>query len=65
MKYPMEFNKGSAMKKTYGIVIKRRETAQRPVAIAIGTSEGSRIVQSTARRVIQTHQRVIKALANR
>ncbi|WP_186332276.1 hypothetical protein [Bordetella genomosp. 13] len=49
----------------YGIVIKPRTEATRPVDIKLTGKEGSRVVLSAAKRVLVTHEKVIKALANR
>ncbi len=54
------------MKKNYGIKLKAKPTVpQRPVAMALSTKEGSRVVLSAAKRVISTHKQVIEALAKR
>jgi hypothetical protein len=51
--------------KNYGVTIKVRTSPQRPVEMQLKCSEGSRVVMSAAKRVIATHEKVIKALANR
>ena len=53
------------MKKTYGVELKARTGTQKPVAMTLSNTEGSRVVLSAAKKVIQTHSKVIKALANR
>jgi hypothetical protein len=53
------------MKKTYGVVLKPRQEKLRPVEMSLASPEGSRVVMSAAKRVIATHEKVIKALANR
>ncbi|GLS05960.1 hypothetical protein GCM10007860_31240 [Chitiniphilus shinanonensis] len=52
------------MKKNYGLSLKERPPL-RPVAMQLDGSEGSRVVQNAAKRVYRTHQKVIKALADR
>jgi hypothetical protein len=52
-------------KKSYGIAIKPRSEPQRPVEMKLTGSEGSRVVLSAAKRVIATHEKVLKALAKR
>jgi hypothetical protein len=51
--------------KNYRVTIKVRTSPQRPVEMQLKGSEGSRVVMSAAKRVIATHEKVIKALANR
>lgn len=51
--------------KSYGVAIKKRSTPQRPVEMKLTGTEGSRVVISAAKRVIATHDKVIKALAKR
>ena len=53
------------MKKTYGVTLKTKTEKQRPVQMSISDKDGSRVVLSAAKRVISTHGKVIKALANR
>jgi len=53
------------MKKYHGIVIKPRKTLTRPVEMKLVGEEGTRVVISAAKRVLVTHEKVIKALANR
>jgi hypothetical protein len=53
------------MKKTYGVKLKQRADKQRPVSMELQGKDGSRVVLSAAKRVISTHAKVIKALANR
>jgi hypothetical protein len=53
------------MKKTYGIEVKARTSPQRPVKIDLSGKEGSRVVNTAAKRVITTHAHAIKALAKR
>lgn len=53
------------MKKTYGVTLKTRTEKQRPVQMSLTNKDGSRVVKSAAKRVISTHAKVIKALANR
>jgi hypothetical protein len=38
---------------------------QKPVLMDLSGDQGSRIVMNAARKVLKTHQKVIKALANR
>jgi hypothetical protein len=52
-------------KKLYGITIKERSEPQRPVEMKLTGSAGLRVVLSAAKRVIATHEQVIKALAKR
>ncbi len=52
-------------KKNYGIDVKKRTGSLRPVEMKLTGSEGSRVVLSAAKRVIATHDKVIKALAKR
>lgn len=66
----MVANKGSLlrekmMKKDYGINIKERSGIQKPVVMALSDSEKSRVVLNSAKKVIETHAKVIKALASR
>jgi hypothetical protein len=51
--------------KSYGIAIKKRTTPQRPVEMNLTGSEGSRVILSAAKRMLATHEQVIKALAKR
>lgn len=54
------------MKKDYGITIKERSGVQKPVVMTFSSEEEkSRVVLDAAKRVIETHAKVIKALANR
>ena len=53
------------MKKTYGVTLKAKTEKQRPVPMTLVGPEGSRVVLSAAKRVIATHAKVIKALAQR
>ncbi|MDY7540242.1 hypothetical protein QN372_10130 [Undibacterium sp. RTI2.1] len=53
------------MKKTYGVVLETVREKQKPVPMNLSNKEGSRVVLSAAKRVISTHSKVIKALANR
>lgn len=53
------------MKKTYGVTLKPRLEKQRPVQMSLESKDGSRVVRSAAARVISTHAKVIKALADR
>jgi hypothetical protein len=53
------------MKKTYGITLKPRTEKQRPVPMVLAGTDGSRVVRNAAKRVISTHEKVIKSLANR
>ena len=55
----------SLMKKTYGVTLKPRPGKQRPVSMELQGKDGSRVVLSAAKRVMSTHAKVIKALANR
>lgn len=48
----------------YGITLKPR-TKHRPVPMDLSGPEGKRVVLAAARRVIVTHAKVLKALANR
>jgi hypothetical protein len=57
--------RGVMMKKTYGVTLKPRTEKQRPVPMSLASTDGSRVVRSAAKRVISTHEKVIKALANR
>jgi len=54
-------------KKTFNLatyhIVKRAKTSPAPMNLA--GAAGSRIVLNTAKRVIETHKDVIKALANR
>jgi hypothetical protein len=52
-------------KKTYGIAIKERAGPVLPVEMRLTGSEGTCVVLSAAKRVIATHEKVIKALAKR
>lgn len=52
-------------KKTYGIAIKERAGPVRPVEMNLTGSEGTKAVIDSAKRVIATHEKVIKALAKR
>jgi hypothetical protein len=47
------------------IKIVKRSATMRTVAMNLSGEEGKRIVMSAAKRVIQTHSEVIKALAKR
>lgn len=49
----------------YGIVIKPRTEKTLPADIKLVGKEGSRVVISAAKRILVTHEKVIKALANR
>ncbi|WP_179958205.1 hypothetical protein [Chitinimonas arctica] len=53
------------MKKTYGVAIKQRTEQIKPVPMDLGVTEGSRVVLGAAKRVISTHEKVLKALAKR
>lgn len=53
------------MKKTYGVTLKSRPDKQRPVSMQLQGKDGSRVVLNAAKRVIATHAKVIKALADR
>jgi len=53
------------MKKTYGVTLKSRPDKQRPVTMQLQGKAGSRVVLNAAKRVIATHEKVIKALADR
>jgi hypothetical protein len=53
------------IKKDYGIVLKPRTGPVRPADINLTGPEGERVVRSAVRRVLITHQKVIKALAKR
>ncbi|MGA3252444.1 MAG: hypothetical protein ABSD12_30540 [Paraburkholderia sp.] len=53
------------MKKSYGIAIKERSTPVSPVEMKLTGSEGTKAVINAAKRVIATHEKVIKALAKR
>lgn len=53
------------MKKIYGIELKTRAGIVKPVPMNLSNKEGSRVVLSAAKRVISTHEKVIKALAKR
>jgi hypothetical protein len=46
-------------------VLKPRQGKQRPVEMSLASPEGSRVVLGAAKRVMATHEKVIKALANR
>jgi hypothetical protein len=52
-------------KKTHDIALKERAGPVRPVKMRLTGSEGTRVVLSAAKRVIATHEKVIKALATR
>lgn len=49
----------------YGVVIKARTAKQRPVPMDLSGEQGTRLVLTTAKRVMATHAKVIKALAHR
>lgn len=49
----------------YGITLKPNRVKQRPVPMDLSGPEGKRVVLASARRVIATHAKVLKALANR
>jgi hypothetical protein len=51
-------------KKTYGIAIKERVPI-RPVEMNLTGSEGTKAVIDAAKRMLATHEKVIKALAKR
>ena len=49
----------------YGVVIKTRRARLKPVPMDLSGEQGSRLVLNSAKRVMTTHAKVIKALANR
>lgn len=49
----------------YGITLKPNRIKHRPVPMDFSGQEGRRALLAIARRVIATHAKVIKALANR
>ncbi|MCD5360591.1 hypothetical protein [Chromobacterium aquaticum] len=51
--------------KNYGIVLKMRKGPVKPVELDLSGEPGMRIVKTAAKRVIQRHKKVIKALADR
>lgn len=52
-------------RKIHGIIILPRREPIRPVDIDLSGPEGERIVRTAVRRVLATHAKVIKALAER
>ena len=52
------------MKKDYGVVLKTRPCVK-PAPMDLSGKEGSRVVLAAAKRVMATHDKVIKALAKR
>lgn len=53
------------MKKDYGVKLVKRTGKQRPGELAIVSKGNAPTVIGVAKRVITTHSKVIKALANR
>ncbi|NHR08655.1 MULTISPECIES: acetyltransferase [Chromobacterium] len=51
--------------KNYGIALKTRKGPVKPVELDLSGEPGVRIVKTAAKRVIQRHKKVIKALADR
>lgn len=47
------------------VALKVERPKHKPVKMELAGAEGSRVVLSTAKKVIETHRAVIKALANR
>ncbi|MGS0895996.1 hypothetical protein ACVBGC_26215 [Burkholderia stagnalis] len=52
-------------RKIHGIELKPRTQPVRPVPIDLSGPDGERVVRSAAKRVIATHEKVIKVLAKR
>jgi hypothetical protein len=52
-------------RKIYGIAVVPRGEPVRPVYIDLSGPEGERIVRAAVRRVLATHAKIIKALAER
>lgn len=49
----------------YGVVMKARREKQKPIPMDLSGEQGTRLVLATAKRVMTTHSKVIKALATR
>ena len=49
----------------YGVVVKPRRAKQKPVPMDLSGEQGTRVVMNSAKRVMATHAKVIKALARR
>ena len=66
IRYTVSHTKEQTVKANkYGVAIKTRKAKQRPVPMDLSGEQGTRLVLTTAKRVMATHAKVIKALANR